>query len=121
MSPTIVPQITYLCILYLCTHACACVYGRGHACVAQAWRSEGNLLELILSFHYMGHKDQTQVVKLSGRHFYSRSSKKLLSYSQYAYVCIYVYVNVYIVVCMCACIIRKIFFSPSPRAVGVTY
>ena len=88
------------------------------------WHKRGgqraHFLELVLSFHYMGRKDQTQAVRLGGRHFYSRSSKKLLSYSQYVYVCIYVYVYVYIVVCMCACIIRKIFFSPSPRAVGVT-
>lgn len=66
------------------------------------------MLELVLFFHYMGHKDQTQVVRLSGRHFYSRSSKKLLSYSQYAYVYVYGYVGVY----MCACIISFLAHHP---------
>jgi hypothetical protein len=44
-----------------------CIYlGSGHPCATGCiWTSEDNLWELILSFHHVGHRDQTQVVRLA--------------------------------------------------------
>ena len=68
----------YICVcIYVCLYICVCVCARVHTralyahATARVWRSENNLLELILSFHGIGPRDQTQVVGFGSRHFYS--------------------------------------------------
>lgn len=47
-----------------------------HTCIhvtVYVRRSEDNLEELVLSFHYMGSGDQTQVIRLGGKPLYPLS------------------------------------------------
>lgn len=46
----------------------------GHVCItAPMWGSENNLRELILSFHHVGSKVQSQDARLGSRHLYPPS------------------------------------------------
>lgn len=37
------------------------------------WKSEDNCKESVLSFHHVGLRDQTEVIRLGGKHLYPLS------------------------------------------------
>lgn len=51
--------------------------GGAHALVC-AWRSEYSLQKPIISFHYVGSRDQTQVIRLGSRHLHPETSYRPL-------------------------------------------
>lgn len=62
-------------------YVCMCTY---------LWKSEDNVLELVLSFHHVGPDNRIQFIKLSGSHLYPMSLESLGP-------CIDLF-------CMCACV-----------------
>lgn len=73
---------------FLFLFACACVCAYGHVCMracmyvyrVHAWRSEGNLRELVLSLYYVGRR--TQVMQLGDKspYFLSPYTRSPFSY-----------------------------------------
>lgn len=53
--------------VFMCMFACVCMHMRScHCDTMHPWESKESLQESILSLHYVGPEDQTQVVRHSG-------------------------------------------------------
>lgn len=64
---------TYMCIRVTHTHVCMHVYVSSNVSKLHTWRSENNLKESALSFHYVGPRNWTQIVSLGDKSFYPLS------------------------------------------------
>lgn len=71
---TVFIKYSLLLFTYLCVHLC-CVCTCMWACTRNGvhWRSEENMQALVLSFHYEGCSDRTQVIRLDSTYLYPRS------------------------------------------------
>jgi hypothetical protein len=50
-----------------------CFYFVCASITVRIWQSENNFVKLVLSFHHIGPGDQSQIIRLGGKHFYPLS------------------------------------------------